>query len=98
MRRKISMSFKSFGAKNVVLRMVRVMTVAGAALVSVSLTGESLVRAQLPRSATPPTWRLPDESTGIDGIARSLISAFDQADIVALGERYRQRLDSDLRI
>jgi hypothetical protein len=27
--------------------------------------------------------RLPDESTGIDGIARSLISAFDQADIVA---------------
>jgi uncharacterized iron-regulated protein len=47
----------------------------------------------------PPKVRLPDESTGIDGIARTLISAFDQADIVALGEWHgRIRLDSDLRI
>jgi hypothetical protein len=30
--------------------------------------------------------RLPDESTGIDGIARTLVSVFDQADIIALGE------------
>jgi Haem-binding uptake, Tiki superfamily, ChaN len=42
--------------------------------------------------------RLPDESAGIDGIARTLISAFDQADIVALGEAHGRRLDSDLRI
>ena len=46
----------------------------------------------------PPKVRLPDESAGIDGIARTLISAFDQADIVALGETHRWRLDSDLRI
>ncbi|WP_321477352.1 ChaN family lipoprotein [uncultured Paludibaculum sp.] len=42
--------------------------------------------------------RLPDETAGLDKIARTLISAFDQADIVALGEAHAQKLDSDLRI
>src|ERR1043165_6903627 len=42
--------------------------------------------------------RVPDESVGIDGIARSLISVFDKADIVALGEAHQRQLDSDLRI
>ena len=92
------MSFRSVVAKNVVLRMVGVMTVTGAALVSVSLTNESFIRAQSPRSAAPPNFRLPDESTGIDGIARTLVSAFDQVDIVALGETHVWRLDTDLRI
>src|SRR5262249_18122299 len=46
----------------------------------------------------PPKIRLPDESTGIDAIARTLVSAFDQADIVALGEAHKRKLDSDLRI
>jgi len=47
----------------------------------------------------PPKVRLPDEVAGLDGIVRTLISAFDQADIVALGEWHgRIRLDSDLRI
>jgi Haem-binding uptake, Tiki superfamily, ChaN len=46
----------------------------------------------------PPNLRLPDESTGIDGITRTLISAFDQADIIALGETHQWRLDTDLRI
>ena len=92
------MSFRLVAAKNVVLRMVGVVTVAGAAMVTVSLTNESFIRAQSPRSAAPPNLRLPDESTGVDGIARTLISAFDQADIVALGERHGRRLDSDLRI
>ena len=45
-----------------------------------------------------PEVRLPDESTGIDGIARSLVSMFDQADIIALGETHQWRLDTDLRI
>jgi hypothetical protein len=45
-----------------------------------------------------PKVRLPDESAGIDGIARTLVSAFDQADIVALGETHVWRLDTDLRI
>ena len=40
----------------------------------------------LSATAQPPTLRLPDESTGIDGIARTLVSVFDQADVVALGE------------
>ena len=93
------MSFRSVVAKNLVLRMVGVVTVAGAALVSVSLTSESFIRAQSLQSAASPNFRLPDESTGVDGIARTLISAFDQADIVALGEWHgRIRLDSDLRI
>lgn len=46
----------------------------------------------------PPKVRLPDEAAGLDGIANTLISAFDQADIVALGEAHQRRLDSDLRI
>ena len=93
------MSFRSVVAKNVVGRMAGVVTVAGAALVSIGLTNECFVRAQSPPSAAPTNVRLPDESTGIDGIARTLISAFDHADIVALGEWHgRIRLDSDLRI
>jgi hypothetical protein len=100
------MSFRSVAAKNLGLRMAGVMTVAGAALVLagaalvlVSLTNESFIRAQSPRSAAPLNLRLPDETTGVDAIARTLISAFDQVDIVALGEWHgRIRLDSDLRI
>jgi hypothetical protein len=97
--KELSMSFRSVVAKNVVLRIVGVMTVAGAALVLVSLTNESFIRAQSPRSVAPLNLRLPDESTGVDGIARTLISAFDQVDIVALGEAHGLfRLDSELRI
>ena len=82
------MSFRSAAAKNMVVRIAGAMTLAVAALVSVSLTNESFIHAQSSRSAARPSWRLPDESTGIDGIAQTLISAFDQADIVALG-RFR---------
>ena len=46
----------------------------------------------------PPNLRLPDESPGIDGITRTLISVFDQVDIIALGETHQWRLDTDLRI
>jgi hypothetical protein len=74
------------------------MIIAGVALASVSLTNESVVRPQSPRSVAPPTWHLPAEAAGLDGIARTLISAFDQVDIVALGEAHGQKLDSDLRI
>jgi hypothetical protein len=53
----------------------------------------------LPAMAQPSNIRLPDESTGIDGIVHTLISAFDQVDIVALGEWHgRIALDSDLRL
>jgi hypothetical protein len=76
--------------------MAGVMTLAGAAIVSGSLTTESLMRAQSPRSAVPP--RLTDEAAGKNGIVQALISVFDQADIVALGEAHGRKLDSDLRI
>jgi Haem-binding uptake, Tiki superfamily, ChaN len=46
----------------------------------------------------PSEVRLPDESAGIDTIAGTLISVFDQADVVALGEAHQRKLDSDLRI
>src|SRR5688572_19145310 len=89
------MSFRSVAAKNLILRMVGVMTVAGAALVVV-------VHAQAPSAAAKPGTqskaRLPDQSAGIDAIARTLVSAFDQVDVVALGETHGRRLDSDLRI
>lgn len=52
----------------------------------------------LSATAQPPKLRLPDEAAGIGGIARALISAFDQVDIVALGETHQWRLDTDLRI
>lgn len=75
------------------------MSLAGAALVLAALTNASVVRAQSPRSAPPPAVRLPDEAAGLDAIVGALISAFDQADIVALGEWHgRIKLDSVLRI
>jgi hypothetical protein len=43
-------------------------------------------------------WKLPEESAGIDNIARTLISVFDQVDIVALGETHQWKIDNDLRI
>jgi hypothetical protein len=43
--------------------------------------------------------RLPDETAGLDGIVRTLVSASDQADIIALGEWHgRINLDSELPI
>jgi len=48
--------------------------------------------------AQPLKLRLPEEAAGLDGIVRTLIAAFDQADIIALGETHQWRLDTDLRI
>jgi hypothetical protein len=83
----------SFISANVVPRIVGLMTLAGAAL-----TNASLVRAQLPPIAARPNVRLPDEVASVDGIVQTLISAFDQADVVALGEVHGQKIDSDVRI
>src|ERR1700730_16258658 len=54
--------------------------------------------AQAPQVAPRSSGGRPDEAAGIDGIVRTLISVFDQADIVALGEAHGRRADSDLRI
>lgn len=90
------MSFRSVTARNLALRMIGVITFTAAALITTGVT--NIIRAQAPQSAASPKLRLPDEAAGLDGIVRALISAFDQADIVALGEAHRRKLDSDLRI
>ena len=72
--------------------------VAAAVVVSVSLANAFLLHAHSPLTAAPTNVRLPDESGGIDAIARTLISVFDQADILALGESHAQQWESDLRI
>src|SRR5204862_1954464 len=45
-----------------------------------------------------PPARLPEEAAGPDAIVRALVDAFDQVDVVALGEAHLRRVDSDLRI
>jgi uncharacterized iron-regulated protein len=56
-----------------------------------------LFSATLP--GQPPKPHLPEESAGLEAIVQTLISTFDRADIVALGEWHgRIPLDSDLRI
>src|SRR5438067_961575 len=42
--------------------------------------------------------KIPDESPGINGIVRTLLSVFDQVDIVALGEDHDGKGGSDVRI
>ncbi|HEY1303178.1 MAG TPA: hypothetical protein VGF24_06495 [Vicinamibacterales bacterium] len=42
--------------------------------------------------------RLPDEAAGVVQIVQALVSVFDQADILALGEDHNRKADSDLRI
>lgn len=53
------------------------------------------MHAQLPGR---PTLSLPDESAGIDAIARTLIGTFDHVDIVALGEVHEGKVDAELRL
>ena len=86
---------RSVAIKKVILRTAGLVAVAGAALAALSLT-ES--HAQSPRGAATPNLRLPDESAGLDVIVQTLISVFDQTDILALGEVHGRRVDSDLRI
>jgi hypothetical protein len=83
------MSFKSVAAKNAVLRIVGVITVAATALVSVSVSSEPIARAQSAQRAA---------AAGIDGVVGALISVYDQFDVVALGEMHERQMDSDLRI
>jgi len=92
------MSFRSFDATNRVLQTTRVI-IAVVATVVVSAITKPFLYAQSPHAWVAPKVSLPDESVGINGIVQTLISAFDQADIVALGEAHgRFRQESDLRI
>src|SRR5262245_24181901 len=56
------------------------------------------IRTQSPAAAVRQNVHLPDETTGIDAIARILVATFDHVDIVALGEVHDGKLDSDLRL
>ena len=90
------MSFRRVTRKNFVLPLMVMITFAAATLITTGVT--NVIRAQAPQIAAQSKVPLPDESAGIDGIARALVAAFDQADIVALGEAHERRIDSDLRI
>jgi hypothetical protein len=72
--------------------------IALSAMAAASVLSVSLLRAQSPQVAARPNIRLPDEAAGREAIVRTLIAAFDQVDIVALGEAHMRRVDSDLRI
>ena len=92
------MSFGSFDGTNKVLQTTRVI-IAIVALVVVSSTTEPFLYAQSPSTWVAPKVSIPDESVGIDGVVRTLISAFDQADVVALGEAHGHfRQEGDLRV
>jgi len=91
------MSFRSVAVKSVV-QIVALTAAPGASMAALGLTAEPLLRAQSAQIAARQDWGLPEEAAGVDGIARALISAFDQADIVALGEAHDRKVDSDLRI
>ncbi len=45
-----------------------------------------------------PNVHLPAEIAGIDNIVKTLVSVFDHADVLALGESHQRKFDSDLRI
>ena len=56
------------------------------AIAAWSIHPVSALRAQARDSGARRTIRLPQESAGIDAIATALMGAFDQVDLVALGE------------
>lgn len=87
------MRWMSVGAERSIIRGI---TLSSIAAILVSLV--SLLRAQSPTVVPRPNVRLPDEAAGLDAVVRALIGAFDQADIVALGEAHERQVDSDLRI
>jgi hypothetical protein len=71
--------------------------IALSAIATILVASFAQARAQSPVTAARPNGHLPDESAGIDAIARTLIATFDQVDIVALGEAHDREIDSDLR-
>jgi hypothetical protein len=58
----------------------------------------SRLLAQAPQVTSQVSLRVPGETAGLDAIAHTLVAAFDQFDIIALGEAHSRRADSDLRI
>lgn len=89
------MSWRSVALWRRWLRGFALVTGIGLAVAATRVTG---VPAQLSRAAAATQVRLPDEVPGVDAIVRVLMSSFDHADVVALGEVHGRKADSDLRV
>ena len=87
------MRWMSISAERSIKRGVTLGSIAAMLVIPVSL-----LRAQSPTVVPRPNVRLPDEAAGVDAVVRGLIGAFDQVDIVALGEAHMRKVDSDVRI
>jgi len=64
----------------------------------ISLIISSAAFAQVRIVSSRPTIDWPAETAGIDRIVSTLISAFDDIDVVALDDTHQRKVDSDLRI
>lgn len=62
------------------------------AAVTAGLAAAAAIAAQTPPGS------LPDESAGLEQVVRTLVSAFERADVLALGEAHASQPDSELRI
>jgi hypothetical protein len=92
------MSFESIDAKCKLLQTTR-LAITTVVVVALCVATEPYLRAESPNTWVAPKVFILDESVGIDGVVLTLISAFDQADIVALGEAHGHfRQEGDLRI
>jgi hypothetical protein len=85
-------------ATRLLVRTIGMTTVIASALAAVTLPADRRAHAQSRQIAVLADANLPDEVASVDGIVRALTAAFDQVDIVALGEDHGRRVDSDLRI
>jgi hypothetical protein len=93
------MSLESVDTKFKLLQTITLAIIAVFVIVSLCQATEPLLGAQSPNRWIAPNVSIPDESVGINGVVRTLISAFDQADVVALGEAHGHfRQEGDLRL
>jgi hypothetical protein len=93
------MAFKSVHTKSKLLKMTGLAIIAVVGVVAVRAATDSSLSAQSPKRWVEPKVSIPDESVGINEVVRTLISAFDRADVVALGEAHgRFRQEGDLRV
>ncbi len=93
------MSLQSVDTKSKLLQTTRLPIIAVVVVIALCAAMEPFLRAQSPNRWVAPRVSIPDESVGINGVVRTLISAFDQADVVALGEAHGHfRQEGDLRV
>jgi hypothetical protein len=79
-------------------RRLIICSIAFVAFAAACIASVVALRAQASSAGTRATVRLPEESAGIEAIARTLAGAFEHVDVIALGEAHDRQVDSDLRI